>query len=94
MMRYFPPMGTAGFDRFNVNGKRRLPRPPPRITPITSCMVETLARNMPDVREHYFKKWNAESELANGSGERWRRRSRRRRHVGRQRRRSNCRCIG
>src|SRR5215813_15100351 len=56
MMRYFPPMGTAGFDRFNVKGKRRLPRPPPRITPITSCMVETLARSMPDVRSILFQK--------------------------------------
>src|SRR6185369_13784003 len=30
--RYFPPSGTAGFDRCWVSGKRRLPPPPPRIT--------------------------------------------------------------
>src|SRR5213593_3585358 len=30
--RYFPPSGTAGFDRCAVSGKRRLPAPPPRIT--------------------------------------------------------------
>src|SRR5215208_4409050 len=30
--RYFPPSGTAGFDRCCVSGKRRLPAPPPRMT--------------------------------------------------------------
>src|SRR5882762_6788425 len=30
--RYFPPRGTAGFERSRVNGCRRLPAPPPRIT--------------------------------------------------------------
>jgi hypothetical protein len=30
--RYFPPRGTAGFERCCVSGKRREPAPPPRIT--------------------------------------------------------------
>src|SRR4029453_14388911 len=30
--RYLPPIGTAGFDRCCVSGKRRLPAPPPRMT--------------------------------------------------------------
>src|SRR5882672_10507611 len=30
--RYLPPSGTAGFERCAVNGKRRLPAPPPRMT--------------------------------------------------------------
>src|SRR5258708_29762603 len=30
--RYFPPSGTAGFERSRVSGCRRLPAPPPRIT--------------------------------------------------------------
>jgi hypothetical protein len=34
--RYFPPSGTAGFDRSPVSGKRREPAPPPRIIAITS----------------------------------------------------------
>src|SRR5215472_14334287 len=47
MMRYLPPMGTAGLDRFRVRGKSRVPRPPPRITPITSCMAINTARSVP-----------------------------------------------
>src|SRR5574340_285553 len=34
--RYLPAMGTAGFERTVVKGKRRVPRPPPRITASTS----------------------------------------------------------
>src|SRR5205807_7583236 len=30
--RYFPPSGTAGFERSRVKGNRRLPAPPPRMT--------------------------------------------------------------
>src|SRR5688572_15934960 len=30
--RYFPPSGTAGFDRSRVSGNKRLPAPPPRMT--------------------------------------------------------------
>src|SRR5438445_11722167 len=30
--RYLPPSGTAGLDRCAVNGNKRLPAPPPRIT--------------------------------------------------------------
>ena len=36
MRRYFPAIGTAGFERILVNGCRREPRPPPIITPRTS----------------------------------------------------------
>ncbi len=28
--RYLPASGTAGFDRYLVKGKSRVPRPPPR----------------------------------------------------------------
>ena len=34
--RYLPAMGTAGLLRRRVNGSRRAPRPPPRITTMTS----------------------------------------------------------
>src|SRR5438105_10745325 len=35
--RYFPPNGTAGFDRWAVSGNSRLPAPPPRITARRLC---------------------------------------------------------
>src|SRR4030095_10637905 len=31
-IRYFPPSGTAGFDRSLVRGNRRVPAPPPIMT--------------------------------------------------------------
>ncbi len=34
--RYLPPSGTAGFERFLVSGKRRVPAPPPMITATSS----------------------------------------------------------
>src|SRR5690606_17739845 len=34
--RHLPPIGTAGFDRSCVSGKRRVPRPPPRMVVRTS----------------------------------------------------------
>src|SRR4029434_4532258 len=37
--RYFPPSGTAGFDRIWVSGKSLVPRPPPRISVSTSFMA-------------------------------------------------------
>src|SRR6185503_13150793 len=37
--RYFPPRGTAGFDRSRVSGNRRLPAPPPRITASRLCLA-------------------------------------------------------
>jgi hypothetical protein len=33
--RYFPPSGTAGFDRSRVKGNSREPAPPPRTTATT-----------------------------------------------------------
>ncbi len=39
MSRYFPPMGTAGFERCAVRGKSRVPRPPPRITASASFIT-------------------------------------------------------
>jgi hypothetical protein len=30
--RYFPAMGTAGLERFDVNGNNLVPAPPPNIT--------------------------------------------------------------
>lgn len=33
--RYFPASGTAGLQRSDVNGCKRVPRPPPMITQIT-----------------------------------------------------------
>src|SRR5439155_8281355 len=35
--RYFPPNGTAGFERWAVSGNKRLPAPPPRITASKLC---------------------------------------------------------
>ena len=32
MSRYLPARGTAGLERDEVSGARRVPRPPPRIT--------------------------------------------------------------
>jgi hypothetical protein len=44
------PMGTAGFERLRVRGKSRLPRPPPRMTPMTSCMLRLLYQTeLPDL---------------------------------------------
>src|ERR1043166_1625924 len=36
--RYFPPSGTAGFERCAVSGNKRLPAPPPRITAKRLCL--------------------------------------------------------
>src|SRR6266851_2927152 len=36
--RYFPPSGTAGFERSRVSGNKRLPAPPPRITASRLCL--------------------------------------------------------
>src|SRR5688572_24438217 len=38
MRRYFPAIGTAGFERILVKGCKRVPLPPPIITPSTSFM--------------------------------------------------------
>src|SRR3954451_24452508 len=46
--RYFPAIGTAGLLRDLVSGKRRVPRPPPRISEMTRGMQtspSTLARD-------------------------------------------------
>src|SRR5712671_5255735 len=46
MMRYRPPKGTAGLARSAVNGCRREPIPPARITLITlSCMSPSIQFN-------------------------------------------------
>src|SRR6478736_3534834 len=45
MSRYFPPIGTAGFDRECVKGKSRVPRPPPRIIASTSRMGGRISGN-------------------------------------------------
>src|SRR5229473_705214 len=37
--RYLPPIGTAGFERVCVRGKRRAPCPPPKTIPSTSFIV-------------------------------------------------------
>src|SRR2546421_10943255 len=37
--RYFPPSGTAGFDRCCVSGNKRVPAPPPRITASRLCLA-------------------------------------------------------
>src|SRR5438876_3803298 len=44
--RYFPPRGTAGFERCAVNGNKRVPAPPPRITARRLCFwgIRTWAR--------------------------------------------------
>ena len=37
--RYLPPIGTAGFERCWVSGKRRVPWPPPRMSASTSLFI-------------------------------------------------------
>src|SRR5689334_19124592 len=37
--RYFPAIGTAGFERLAVRGYRRVPAPPPRMTAITCLLI-------------------------------------------------------
>src|SRR5262245_59905604 len=37
--RYFPPIGTAGFERCSVSGNRRDPCPPPRMSASTSLFT-------------------------------------------------------
>src|SRR3954462_4305898 len=39
--RYLPAIGTAGLLRDLVSGKRRVPRPPPRISEMTRGMQTT-----------------------------------------------------
>src|SRR5438552_6237812 len=39
--RYFPPIGTAGFERCCVSGNRRVPCPPPRTIARTSLVTVT-----------------------------------------------------
>src|ERR671923_2797212 len=48
MRRYFPAIGTAGFERILVNGCKRVPLPPPIITPSTSFM-DGIATPLPEV---------------------------------------------
>src|SRR5580692_9174066 len=43
-IRYFPPSGTAGFERSMVSGNRRVPAPPPMM--IASVFWETEDRLM------------------------------------------------
>jgi hypothetical protein len=40
--RYFPAIGTAGFDLDAVSGYKRLPAPPPSITATTVLLKETI----------------------------------------------------
>ncbi|MNY08805.1 hypothetical protein D3C86_1416790 [compost metagenome] len=37
--RYFPAIGTAGFDLVLVNGNNRLPLPPPKTMEITLSFI-------------------------------------------------------
>src|SRR6185295_14011766 len=43
--RYLPPIGTAGFERCCVNGNRREPWPPPRMSASTSLFTAMVAAN-------------------------------------------------
>ena len=43
--RYLPPIGTAGFDRVAVSGKRRVPCPPPRMTASVSLIMKPSLRS-------------------------------------------------
>jgi hypothetical protein len=45
--RYFPAIGTAGLERFVVNGANLEPWPPPKITPnILSVMFIALIKRI------------------------------------------------
>src|SRR5438067_1235739 len=50
--RYLPATGTAGSLRCLVSGKKRAPRPPPRIRLRTRC-IESLADQGPDGGPHW-----------------------------------------
>jgi hypothetical protein len=39
---YFPPIGTAGLLRLEVNGYNLVPAPPPRITATTEFDIEVI----------------------------------------------------
>src|SRR6187397_787622 len=54
--RYFPPIGTAGFDREWVSGNRRVPRPPPRMIASTSRIAR---QDMRGPREPAIAGWSA-----------------------------------
>src|SRR5437868_5358560 len=46
--RYFPPKGTAGFERVSVSGERRVPAPPPRITARMFGLFGAITTHRPD----------------------------------------------
>ena len=48
--RYLPAMGTAGFDRLEVNGYNRLPAPPPRITATTEFEIVVIWGNLSEIK--------------------------------------------
>jgi hypothetical protein len=39
---YLPAIGTAGFDRLAVNGNKRVPAPPPKITDNICLLIDLL----------------------------------------------------
>jgi hypothetical protein len=43
-MRYFPPKGTAGFEREPVSGNKRVPFPPPSMIDKTSVIFYLLEK--------------------------------------------------
>jgi hypothetical protein len=49
--RYFPAIGTAGFEREAVRGYKRLPAPPPKITATTVLLKETIV-----IKNYFFTK--------------------------------------
>src|ERR1700680_932657 len=42
IIRYWPPIGTAGLDRCCVNGNSRCPCPPPRTSATTSLFTTSV----------------------------------------------------
>src|SRR6185503_14159309 len=63
---YFPPSGTAGFERSRVNGKSREPAPPPSTTATTfsfTAMNFSVKRNLKNGQQ---KTENGKWKMVNG----------------------------
>jgi hypothetical protein len=43
--RYFPAIGTAGFERLGVSGNNLVPAPPPRITERICLLIADIIEN-------------------------------------------------
>src|SRR6185436_14183659 len=66
--RYFPPSGTAGFDRCAVSGNKRAPAPPPRITASIFFLAIGTAWRIDGKGVRFQGWWNAAAARNPGPG--------------------------